>query len=230
MKPLILIVEDEKPIRHFIKIALETQHYQCLEAQYGREALSLTASHHPDMMVLDLGLPDIDGLDIIRQIREWSNIIIIVVSARGHEREKVEALDAGADDYLTKPFSVAELLARIRVGLRRNSTFMNNEAEITCFELGDLKIDFEKRKVELQGIDIHLTPTEYNLLSLLAKYHGKVLTHKFIINKIWGAAMYNDTQSLRVCMGNLRRKIEKDPAQPRYITTEVGVGYRMMDE
>lgn len=230
MKPLILIVEDEKPIRHFIKIALETQNYQCLEAQYGREALSLAASHHPDIMVLDLGLPDIDGLDVISQIREWSNIIIIVVSARGHEREKVEALDAGADDYLTKPFSVAELLARIRVGLRRNSAIITNETESSHFELGDLKINFDKRKVELHGIDIHLTPTEYNLLTLLAKYHGKVLTHKFLINKIWGAAMNNDTQSLRVCMGNLRRKIEKDPAQPRYITTEVGVGYRMLDE
>jgi two-component system KDP operon response regulator KdpE len=231
MKPLILIVEDEKPIRHFIKVALETQDYCCLEAQCGREALSLAASHRPDIIVLDLGLPDIDGLDVIKQIREWSEIAIIVVSARGHEREKVEALDAGADDYLTKPFSVAELLARIRVNLRRISVIhLANERINHEFALDDLKIDFEKRKVELQGEVIHLTPTEYNLLTLLARYHGKVLTHKFIINEIWGSAMNNDTQTLRVCMGNLRRKIEKDPAQPRYITTEVGVGYRMTDE
>ena len=231
MKPLIIIVEDEKPIRHFIKVALETQNYSCIEAQDGREALSLAASHHPDIMVLDLGLPDIDGLDVIRQIRQWSGIAIIVVSARGREREKVEALDAGADDYLTKPFGVAELLARIRVGLRRISAMnMPDGADGSVFETGGLKIDLEKRKVELNGEDVHLTPTEYNLLTLLAKHRGKALTHKFIMSEVWGPSMNGDTQSLRVCMANLRRKVESDPAQPRYITTEVGVGYRMMDE
>jgi two-component system KDP operon response regulator KdpE len=229
MKPLIIIVEDEKPIRHFIKVALETQNYGCIEAQSGREALSLTASHHPDIMVLDLGLPDIDGLDVIKQVRQWSGIAIVVVSARGREREKVEALDAGADDYLTKPFGVAELLARIRVSLRRVSTVsIQSGMESFVFQSGDLKVNFEKRRVELNGEDIHLTPTEYSLLTLLAKHQGKVLTHRFIMNKIWGPS--DDTQSLRVCMANLRRKIEKDPAQPRYITTEVGVGYRMMEE
>jgi two-component system KDP operon response regulator KdpE len=174
MDTQILIVEDEKPIRHFIKVALETQHYQCIEAQNGIIALSLIASHRPDIIILDLGLPDIDGLDVIRKTREWSHVPILVVSARGHEREKVEALDAGANDYLTKPFGVAELLARIRVALR--ITALENTANGTpsSFTLGDLYIDFDKRKVTIVGNDIHLTPNEYNLLSLLAKHQGKV--------------------------------------------------------
>lgn len=228
MKPLILIVEDEKPIRHFLKIALETQDYDCLEAQFGKEALSLSASHHPDIVILDLGLPDIDGLEVIQKLREWSNAAIIVVSARGYEREKVEALDAGADDYLTKPFSIAELLARIRVSLRKTMAFCPQPG--TGLRLGDLLIDFEKRQVKLQNKDIHLTPTEYSLLTMLAKHQGKVLTYKTIINEIWGATLNDDTQTLRVCMGNLRRKIEANPARPRYILTEAGAGYRMADE
>jgi two-component system KDP operon response regulator KdpE len=228
MEPLILIAEDEKPIRHFIKVSLETQKYNCLEAHDGSNALLLITSHHPDIVMLDLGLPDIDGLDVIRKVREWSNVPIIVVSARGHEREKVEALDAGADDYLTKPFSVPELLARIRVALRRNTSVAQSAAPF--FEMDQLKIDFEKRRVTLSGDLIHLTPTEYNLLTLLARHCGKVLTHRFLISEIWGASVADDAQTLRVCMGNLRRKIEKDTTQPRYIITEVGVGYRMVDE
>jgi two-component system KDP operon response regulator KdpE len=228
MEPLILIAEDEKPIRHFIKVSLETQKYNCLEAHDGSNALLLITSHHPDIVILDLGLPDIDGLDVIRKVREWSNVPIIVVSARGHEREKVEALDAGADDYLTKPFSVPELLARIRVALRRNTSVAQSAAPF--FEMDQLKIDFEKRRVTLSGDLIHLTPTEYNLLTLLARHCGKVLTHRFLISEIWGASVADDAQTLRVCMGNLRRKIEKDTTQPRYIITEVGVGYRMVDE
>jgi len=230
MNPLILIVDDEKRIRHFIKVSLESQKYNCLEVQDGLKAIALTASHHPDILILDLGLEDMDGLDVIRKIREWSNVKIIVVSARGHEREKVEALDAGADDYLTKPFSVAELLARIRVALRRASLEGFAGETQPVFSLGELKIDFEKRRVILLNNDIHLTPTEYNLLTLLARHRGKVLTHRFIINEIWGTSPVDDTQSLRVCMANIRRKIEKDPAQPRYILTEVGIGYRMADE
>ena len=230
MNPLILIADDEKPIRNFIKVALETQDYKCLEAQDGSESLSLTASHHPDLMILDLGLPDMDGLEVIQKIREWSQIPIIIVSARGHEREKVEALDLGADDYLTKPFSVAELLARIRVALRRISAAGSTDEQQSVFELDQLKVDFEKRKVLLGENDIHLTPTEFSLFSLLVKHRGKVLTHRFIINEVWGSTTVSDTQLLRVSMGNLRRKIEKDPAQPRYILTEVGVGYRMADE
>lgn len=230
MNPLILVVEDEKPIRHFIRVALESQAYECLEAQDGAMALSLAASHHPDVVILDLGLPDIDGLDVIKKIREWSSIPIIVVSARGHEREKVEALDRGADDYLTKPFSVAELLARVRVSLRRKALEHSRDEKTGIYQLGDLAINFDKRKVTISDKDIHLTPTEYHLLTLLADYHGKVLTHRFLIKEIWGATSVDDTQSLRVCMGNLRRKIERDPAQPRYVITEVGIGYRMVDE
>lgn len=231
MNPQILIVDDEKSIRHFIRVSLETQKYNCIEAKNGTEALTLAASHHPDIMVLDLGLPDIDGLEVIKQLRGWSNMSVIIVSARGHEREKVEALDAGADDYLTKPFSVAELLARIRVALRRGESSDNQSGvKHTAFELGNLTIDYEKRQIMIQNEIVHLTPTEYKLLTLLAKHQGKVLTHRFIINEIWGAASLGDTQSLRVCMGNLRRKIEEDTAQPRYIITEVGVGYRLLDE
>lgn len=231
MNPLILIVDDEKPIRHFIKVSLETQKYACLEAQDGSEALALAASHHPDIMILDLGLPDMDGLDVIRKLREWSGMSVIVVSARGHEREKVEALDVGADDYLTKPFGVAELLARIRVALRRiQSADMQQGAQHKVIEIGDLRIDNEKRRVTIRDEVIHLTPTEYKLLALLARHQGKVLTHRFIINDIWGASAIDDTQSLRVCMGNIRRKLEEDTAQPRYIITEVGVGYRLVDE
>ena len=230
MNPLILIVEDDKPIRHFIRVSLETQKYRCLEAQDGATALLLCASHHPDIVILDLGLPDIDGLEVIERVREYSGVPVIVVSARGHEREKVEALDEGADDYLTKPFSVAELLARIRVALRRKSSEHYGEDIKRTFSLGDLSIDFDKRRVTIRGEEIHLTPTEYHLLTLLAEHPGKVLTHRYLIGEIWGASPAGDTQSLRVCMGNLRRKIEKDPAQPAYIVTEVGIGYRMVDE
>jgi two-component system KDP operon response regulator KdpE len=230
MEPLILIVEDERPIRHFIKVTLETQGYRALEAENGTLALSMIASHRPDIVILDLGLPDIDGLDVIRKCREWTGLPIIVVSARGHEREKVEALDAGADDYLTKPFGVAELLARIRVALRRKASEAVEGRIESAFILDELKIDYDKRRVTISGKEIHLTPTEYNLLTLLAKHHGRVLTHRFIISEVWGAPSADDTQTLRVSMGNLRRKMEKDPAQPRYIVTEVGVGYRMVDE
>ncbi len=227
MEPLILIVDDEKPIRHFIKVSLEAQGYRCIEAENGKTALIGIASHRPELIILDLGLPDVDGLEVIRKAREWADIPIIIVSARGQESEKVEALDAGADDYLTKPFSVAELLARIRVSLRRSS---KGNVASTIFQLGDLVIDYERRKVQLLDKDVHLTPTEYRLLTLLAKHHGKVLTHKFLVEKIWGGLTENDTQSLRVCMGNLRRKIESDTAQPKYIMTEIGVGYRLTDE
>jgi two-component system, OmpR family, KDP operon response regulator KdpE len=230
MIPLILIVDDEKPIRHFIKVALETQKYKCEEAEDGKTALALATSHHPDVIVLDLGLPDMDGLDVIEKIRVWSPVPIIIVSARGHEREKVEALDLGADDYLTKPFGIAELLARIRVSLRHKAQDKDSEKEDIAFRLGHLFIDYERRFVSLNDNEIHLTPTEYNLLTLLSRHHGKVLTHRFLIQEIWGGTASVDTQSLRVSMGNLRRKIEQDPAQPKYVVTEVGIGYRMLDE
>nr|WP_209013852.1 response regulator transcription factor [Clostridium botulinum] len=226
-----MIVEDDKPICKFINISLEAQGYKCINTQYGKEAISLVFSHNPDIIILDLGLPDIDGIDVIEKIRPVIKAKIIVVSARGHEREKVTALDCGADDYLTKPFSVAELLARIRVALRHFDQDNNFENELSeVFTVRDLKIDFAKRKVFILDKDIHLTPIEYKMMELMARYAGRVLTHKFIINEIWSNYSDDDTKSLRVFMANIRRKIEKNPAQPQYILTEVGVGYRLIDE
>ena len=230
-KPLILVVEDEKPIRNFMCVSLEAQGYKCIDTQHGKTAVSLVSAHNPDIIIIDLGLPDIDGIDVIAMVRPLTKAAIIVVSARGHEREKVEALDSGADDYLTKPFSVVELLARIRVALRHSHQRSQPENQsLAVFLIGALKIDFEKRRVFLADDEIHLTPMEYRLMALMAKYAGRVLTHKFILDEIWGTFSGNDTQSLRVFMANIRRKIEKDPAQPRYILTEVGVGYRLADE
>ena len=230
-KPLILVVEDDKPIRNFICVSLDTQGYKCMDTERGKTAISLVSSHNPDMIIIDLGLPDMDGIDVIKQVRPVTKAAIIVVSARGLEREKVEALDGGADDYLTKPFSVGELLARIRVAFRhslRASQLQNESPDV--FLIGELKIDFEKRHVFLSNNEIHLTPIEYKLMVLMAKYSGRVLTHKFILDEIWGSSSGIDTQSLRVFMANIRRKIEKEAAQPRYILTEVGVGYRLVDE
>lgn len=230
-KPLILVVEDDKPIRNFICVSLETQGYKVLETQHGKTAISLVSSHNPDIIIMDLGLPDIDGIDVITRIRPVTKATIIVVSARGLDREKVEALDSGADDFLTKPFSVAELLARIRVAFRHMNQASQSESDASAvFIIGDLKIDFDKRHVFLDNEEIHLTPIEYKLMLLMTRYVGKVLTHKFILNEIWGSYSGNDTQSLRVFMANIRRKIEKKPAEPRYILTEVGVGYRLVDE
>lgn len=230
-KPLILVVEDDKPIRNFICISLEAQGYKYIETSNGKTAVSLVSSHNPDILVIDLGLPDIDGIEVIKNVRPFTKAAIIVVSARGREREKVEALDSGADDYLTKPFSVAELLARIRVALRHSVQIGTAEnASPEMFSVGELKIDFVKRQVTLSEEEIHLTPIEFKLIELMAEYAGKVLTHKFILHEIWGVYSGDDTQSLRVFMANIRRKIEKDPAQPRYIMTEVGVGYRLSDE
>jgi len=231
IKPLILIVEDDKPIKKFMKVSLEAQGYKCIETEFGNAAISLIFSHNPDIIILDLGLPDIDGLNVIDKVRESTKARIIVVSARGRESEKVEALDKGADDYLTKPFSVAELLARIRVALRHFNVDNNPQNNVqSVFVVKDLKIDFEKRKVTILHKEIHLTPMEYKLIELMSRYAGRVLTHKYIVDEIWGSYFDNDSQSLRVFMANIRRKIEKDPAQPQYIITEVGVGYRLVDE
>lgn len=231
IKPLVLIVEDDKPICKFMQVSLEAQGYKCIETQYGNEGIALAFSHSPDIIILDLGLPDIDGIEVIEKLRPVTKAKIIVVSARGHEREKVKALDCGADDYLTKPFSVAELLARIRVALRHFGQENNSQSELqSVFVVKDLKIDFEKRRVSILEDEIHLTPIEFKLIALMTKYAGRVLTHKFIIDEVWGSYSDDDTQSLRVFMANIRRKIEKDPAQPQYIITEVGVGYRLVDE
>jgi two-component system KDP operon response regulator KdpE len=230
-KHLILVVEDDKPIRNFICVSLEVQGYKYIDTDNGKTAVSLVSSHNPDIIIVDLGLPDMDGLDVITMIRPKTKAAIIVVSARGLEREKVEALDRGADDYLTKPFSVAELLARIRVALRHSlqASQPQNESPAVLL-IGELKIDFEKRRIFLSDDEIHLTPIEYKLMVLMAKYSGRVLTHKFILHEVWGSLSGNDTQSLRVFMANIRRKIENDPAQPRFIFTEIGVGYRLADE
>ena len=227
-KPYILVVEDDRPIRNFITASLKAQGFNYIEADKGSEAIALSMSYNPDLIILDLGLPDIDGIEVVSKVREWSKIPIIIVSARENERQKIEALDKGADDYLTKPFGIGELLARIRVSLRHRTT--NQTENKDTFKVKDLIVDFNKRKVMINNEQIHLTPIEYKIMALLCKYPGKVLTHNFIIHEIWGSAMGNETQSLRVFMASLRRNIEKNPAQPEYIYTEVGVGYRLIDE
>lgn len=222
----ILIIEDDKSIRTFMIISLIGEGYNCIEAVNGLEAIEKFKSEIPDLILLDLGLPDIDGNDVLKKIREISHIPIIVVSARGKDEEKVYALDMGADDYLTKPFSLNELLARIRVVLRRNNKSEIKEENI--FEINGLKLDVEKRIVTVDNENIHLTPIEYNIIVLFAKNAGKVLTHKQVIKEIWGAFLEDDMHTLRVNMANIRRKIEKDSARPKYIVTEVGVGYRLL--
>ncbi|PJI08401.1 MULTISPECIES: response regulator [Clostridium] len=229
-KPYVLLVEDDKPIRNFITTALLTQGYKCIETDKGNEAIALSMSNNPDIIILDLGLPDIDGIEVVKKIREWSKTPIIIVSARDNEHQKVEALDKGADDYLTKPFGISELLARIRVSLRHVKINKKEDKDLESFKVRNLSVDFKKRQVLVNDKEVHLTPIEYKIMFLLCKYSGRVLTHNFIINEIWGAQVGNEAQSLRVFMASLRRKIEKDPAQPEYIYTEVGVGYRLIDE
>lgn len=229
-KHSILIVEDDDTIRKFINASLSTQGYIIKEAINGKEGISLAMSHSPDVILLDLGLGDMDGIDVIKNIRNLSDVPIIVVSAREQDREKVEAFDMGADDYITKPFSIAELLARVRVAIRHSEKNKPKVNSKTDFEHKGLFIDFEKRKVSVDGEEIHLTPSEYDILSLLVKYHGKVLTHNFIAKEIWGSALGSEIKSLRVFMATLRRKIEKEPANPEYIITEIGVGYKLNDE
>ena len=228
--PLILIVEDDEGISNFMSAILTSNHYNLVKAVTGSEAVSMAASCCPDLILLDLGLPDMDGIEVLKNIRQWANIPIIVVSARGHEREKVEALDLGADDYITKPFGTSELLARIRTEIRHSQKTINgSQAKAVSIMVGDLKINYEKRLVSVGGKDIHLTPIEYKIISLLSQYLGKVLTHDFIMKRVWGPYT-NEIQALRVNMANIRRKLEVNPAEPKYIITEVGVGYRMVEE
>lgn len=230
-KPLVLIVEDDPPIRKFLRTSLKNHNYRLIIVEKGTEALTLTVSYMPDLIILDLGLPDIDGIEVIKQLRLWNSIPIVVVSAREHERSKIEALDSGADDYLTKPFGIGELLARIRVALRHSQMNMRDrQAQQAEFRVEDFLVDFEHRRVLLGGQCIHLTPTEYKIIALLAKHAGKVLTHHFILKEIWGPSSMEESQYLRVFMAGLRKKIEKDPSQPRYLITEIGVGYRLLDE
>ena len=226
----ILVVEDDKQIRNFICYSLNAEGFRHIASSTGQGALSILVSEPVDLMLLDLGLPDFDGMDVIRKVREWSEIPIIVVSARDQDKEKAAALDLGADDYLTKPFSTTELLARIRVALRHLYRQNGGGKAQNILQVGGLQIDLDKRLVYVDGEETHVTPMEYNLLTLFFKNIGKVLTTKHILNEIWGVAYGSDTQALRALMAGLRRKIEKNPAKPRYILTEIGVGYRLVDE
>ena len=231
IKEKILLIEDERTIRGFMQAILTANGYDVLMAGTGAMANTMISSHCPDLIILDLGLPDMDGMTILRSVREWSKVPILVVSARSHERDKVEALDAGADDYLTKPFSVEELLARIRTTLRRLSYAQSGGvASEGTFDAGELHIDFDAGIATMDGEELHLTPIEYKLLCLLAHNADKVLTHQYILHEIWGTATKSDLASLRVFMGTLRKKIESDPAHPRYIQTHVGIGYRLVTQ
>lgn len=230
-KAKILIVEDEKPICNFIGTILEGNNYSVLKAKNGREALAMIFSHVPDVVLLDLGLPDIDGIEVIETVRKTSTMPIIVISARTYEREKVEALDAGADDYITKPFGSDELLARIRTALRHSNEVMTKQlGGAGVLTTGGLVIDFAARLITVDGEEVHLTQIEYKLVAILAKYIGRVLTYDFIISNVWNITSdKNSQQLLRVNMANIRRKIEKNPGSPKYVLTEIGVGYRLAD-
>jgi len=227
-KAMILVVEDDETICGFISTILAANGYNITKATKGKEAVSMAASHCPDLILLDLGLPDMDGTEVLKMVRQWSGVPIVVVSARDHEREKVEALDLGADDYITKPFGAGELLARIRAGIRRSQMNIDHPGTEPA-KIGDLEIDYEKRLITKAGKEIHLTPIEYKIIVLLSRNAGKVLTHEFIMREIWGPYA-NEIQALRVNMANIRRKLEENPAEPRYIVTEVGVGYRMTED
>lgn len=224
--PLILVIEDEAPIRRFLKMALVDQGFAFEEALTGREGLTILASRCPDLIILDLGLPDMDGLNVTKELRQWSDVPVIVLSARGQERDKVEALDAGADDYLTKPFGISELLARVRVALRNASKSSKAVVESNV-AFGDVSIDLAKREVKVSGAEIHLTPIEYKLLTTLVRHAGKVVTHNLLLREAWGTGYQVETHYLRVYMAQLRRKLEQDSAHPRHLITEPGIGYRL---
>ena len=228
-KPLVLVVEDDRPVRNLIVTTLKSHDYRYLTAENGKNAIMEASSHNPDMVLLDLGLPDIDGTEVITNIRGWSNMPIIVISARSEDSDKITALDAGADDYLTKPFSVEELLARLRVTQRRLLLLKSsNDAGKPVFQNGELKIDYAAGCVYLKGEEMHLTPIEYKLLCLLSHNVGKVLTHTYITMQIWGSSRENDIASLRVFMATLRKKLEPEKTSPQYIQTHIGIGYRML--
>ena len=225
--PLVMVVEDEPQMRRFLRASLASRGFRLVEAATANEVTALVTSHSPEVILLDLGLPDGDGIEIARGIREWSRVPIIVISARGREADKVEALDAGADDYLTKPFGVNELLARIRVALRRARDA--NPSTTPILQLGPLHIDFARREVKVDQCDVHLTPIEYRLLALLAQNAGRVMTQGQILQQVWGRGHDEQAHYVRVYMAQLRRKIEKDSARPRFLVTEPGVGYRLRD-
>lgn len=228
MKPRILLIEDDLHIRRFLRASLPTQGYELLEAENGRAGLGLAAAQVPDLILLDLGLPDMEGIEVLRQVRAWSQVPVIVLSARDQEREKVATLDAGADDYLTKPFGVGELMARIRVGLRRSSQAQEGAQE-TVFSMGNITVDLEKRRVFRGTEEIHLTPIEYKLLTTLIKHRGKVVTHRQLLKEVWGPSYMDQNPYLRIFILNLRRKLEDNPTRPAFLLTDPGVGYRLRD-
>jgi two-component system KDP operon response regulator KdpE len=223
-QPLILIIEDEASLRRFLVPALANNDYQVLTAATGADGLAMAQSHNPDILLLDLGLPDLDGCEVIRNLRQWSRKPIIVISARNQEQDKVQALDLGADDYLTKPFGAEELLARIRVALRHATQTV---ADTQVLQFGGLRLDLERREVAMDGIPVRLTPLEYRLLEALAQRAGKVATHAQLLNEVWGPVGAGQTHYLRIYMGTLRRKIEPDATRPRYLLTEPSIGYRL---
>ncbi|MDR1379153.1 MAG: response regulator transcription factor [Synergistaceae bacterium] len=230
LKDRILIVEDENSISHFIAAVLTSNKYDVIVARTGSEAYTMITSQCPDLVLLDLGLPDMDGISIIKMVREWSRLPIVVVSARMHERDKVEALDMGADDYITKPFGPSELLARIRTAIRHTRNTLPDVTQKGKYQVADLVIDYDKHQVLIAGVNARLTHNEYRVIALLGQYAGKVITYDYLLREIWGPRLKGDNQILRVNMANIRRKIEKNPAEPEYIFTEAGVGYRLREE
>jgi two-component system, OmpR family, KDP operon response regulator KdpE len=226
--PVVVLIEDEPQIRKFLRATLTGQGYRLFEAATGSDGVVEVGSRQPDVVIVDLGLPDIDGLDVIRRVREWTDVPIIVLSARGQERDKVAALDAGADDYVSKPFGAGELLARIRVALRHRVGASHEDDAV--FKVGELQVDLLHRKVQVGDRDVHLTPIEYKLLTALVRHAGKVVTHQHLLREVWGPAHTEQAHYVRVYMAHLRHKLEVEPARPRYLLTEPGVGYRLASE
>jgi two-component system KDP operon response regulator KdpE len=225
-EPVVVLIEDEPQIRRFLRATLAGQGYRLFEATTGADGVVEVGSRQPDVVIVDLGLPDMDGLEVIRRIREWTHVPIIVLSARGQERDKVTALDAGADDYVSKPFAAGELLARIRVALR-HAAGASHEADEAIFKVGDLRVDLLHRQVTVGNRDVHLTPIEYKLLTTLVRHGSKVVTHQQLLREVWGPSHTEQAHYVRVYMAHLRHKFEAEPARPRYLLTEPGVGYRL---
>ncbi|MGB7541879.1 MAG: response regulator [Burkholderiales bacterium] len=228
-RPVVLVIEDEPQIRRFLHTSLDAEGFDVEEAGSGKDGLVMAANCRPEVVILDLGLPDLDGVEVIRRLREWCAVPVIVLSARAQEKDKVAALDAGADDYVVKPFGIGELLARLRVALRREA-HVGEPGGTSVFEAGDLKLDLAARRVTRSGFEVHLTPTEYRLLAELVKHAGKVLTQRHLLREVWGPGYVERPHYLRVHMANLRQKLEDDPARPRLLRTETGVGYRLATE
>ena len=227
--PLVLVVEDEPRMRRFLRASLRVHGYRLIEAERAAEALHLAASHNPEMVLLDLGLPDGDGIEVIRRLRSWMRAPVVVISARGREDDKVAALDAGADDYLTKPFGVRELMARLRVALRHARAAASRASDPSIFESGPLRVDLGRREVSVAGAEVHLTPLEYRILAYMAQHAGMVVTHGQILREVWGPSYAAEPHLVRVHVAELRRKLEDEPARPRHLITEPGVGYRLRD-